>query len=132
MVDYVQDTLGHLARWLFIMGKYDQQVCNGGHRQWINNGYAGLDEADLPPSFTAQDLPFLCDLVRDSRRFLSNDLIGRYIGIFDNMEKLNRKRVSWSDDDDDYFDNFDELDNYYYTVNEQFMKELNAYVATKF
>lgn len=40
MLDWVEQTYGRIARLMIQMGKYNQQVCNGGHHQYYNNGYA--------------------------------------------------------------------------------------------
>jgi len=36
----VSDKLGTFAQWLVLIGKYNQQVCNGGHLQYKWNNYA--------------------------------------------------------------------------------------------
>lgn len=40
MVKWMKDTYGELAALAVLIGKYNQQVCNGGHSQYVFNGYA--------------------------------------------------------------------------------------------
>lgn len=43
MLDYVENTMGKEARLLVQLGKYNQQVGNGGHLQYHDNRYDGSD-----------------------------------------------------------------------------------------
>lgn len=40
MVDEAEKTFGEMAKLLILLGKFNQQVCNGGHIQYYDNGYA--------------------------------------------------------------------------------------------
>ena len=40
MIDYMADTYGEIFAGLILIGKYNQQVTNGGHTQYYGNGYA--------------------------------------------------------------------------------------------
>ena len=40
MIDWAAQTYGEVVKFLILIGKYNQQVCNGGHIQYFDNGYA--------------------------------------------------------------------------------------------
>lgn len=40
MIDYMAETYGEIFAGFILVGKYNQQVCNGGHFQYYDNGYA--------------------------------------------------------------------------------------------
>lgn len=40
MLEWVEKTYGAFARLMIQLGNYNYQVCNGGHRQYYDNGYA--------------------------------------------------------------------------------------------
>lgn len=40
MINHIENEYGELAACMILLGKYNQQVCNGGHSQYFNNGYA--------------------------------------------------------------------------------------------
>ena len=40
MIDYMAETYGEIFAGFILVGKYNQQVCNGGHFQYYGNGYA--------------------------------------------------------------------------------------------
>jgi len=42
IVKNTTDEFGLFASWLVLIGKYNQQVCNGGHLQYQMNGYSDL------------------------------------------------------------------------------------------
>ena len=43
MVDWVGENFGEFAKMAILLGKYNQQVTNGGHVQYFDNGYAPYD-----------------------------------------------------------------------------------------
>ena len=47
MLDWMEDNFGPLAKMAVLVGKYNQQVCNGGHYQYHDNAYSySFDEED--------------------------------------------------------------------------------------
>ena len=44
MIDFMEKNYGKLSALAVLLGKYNQQVCNGGHCQYYDNGYATGDE----------------------------------------------------------------------------------------
>lgn len=43
MIDYAANSFGKFAALALLVGKYNQQVTNGGHMQYFHNGYASRD-----------------------------------------------------------------------------------------
>lgn len=43
ILDWFEDTYDSFAKFAVLIGKYNQQVCNGGHIQYFDNGYANGD-----------------------------------------------------------------------------------------
>jgi len=51
ILNWFEIEYGELARFAVQIGKYNQQVCNGGHYQYYHNGFAGdnnTDDSDIP------------------------------------------------------------------------------------
>jgi hypothetical protein len=48
MINFMSSNYGDFSALMILVGKYNQQVCNGGHIQYYNNKYCGSDEAGLP------------------------------------------------------------------------------------
>lgn len=44
MLEWVREKYGNFAVLAILLGKYNQQVCNGGHMQYYDNGYASRDD----------------------------------------------------------------------------------------
>lgn len=59
MVDWVGLEYGSFAKLCILMGKYNQQVLNGGHGQYFDNGYAGGD-----PGRPDEGLPLHYEMMR--------------------------------------------------------------------
>lgn len=44
MFNYMEEKFGSLAKMAVLIGKYNQQVCNGGHIQYHDNAYSHSDD----------------------------------------------------------------------------------------
>jgi len=44
MIEWMRNKYGNFAVLAILLGKYNQQVCNGGHVQYYDNGYASRDD----------------------------------------------------------------------------------------
>lgn len=44
MIEWMRKNYGDFAVMAILLGKYNQQVCNGGHMQYYDNGYASRDD----------------------------------------------------------------------------------------
>ncbi len=75
ILNWFETNYGSLAKFAVLIGKYNQQVCNGGHIQYFHNGYAdgeGGFMSDHDPSS-----PFHSELISLYRRadIGDNDLL---------------------------------------------------------
>jgi hypothetical protein len=128
---------GDLAAFAVLIGKYNQQVCNGGHYQYFDNGYAGKNmDQDISLHKVLIDL-FPIELLNEKDLF-QNTIIQKVYTILNkfNVVLYNEEDI---DDDDDYSDdivaNFNELedlDNEYYEVSDQFMILLENFFEAKY
>jgi hypothetical protein len=127
---------GDLAAFAVLIGKYNQQVCNGGHYQYFDNGYAGKNmDQDISLHKVLIDL-FPIELLNEKDLF-QNTIIQKVYTI---LNKFNV--VLYDDDDGDHYysnnykvDNLKELrdlDNEYYEVSDQFMILLENFFETKY
>lgn len=64
MITWVTKTYGTLVAFAILVGKYNQQVCNGGHVQYFDNGYGGGTPGN--PDF---EIPLHQQLVRYMAEF---------------------------------------------------------------
>ena len=44
MIEWMRNKYGNFAVLAILLGKFNQQVCNGGHMQYYDNGYASRDD----------------------------------------------------------------------------------------
>jgi len=44
MIEWTREKYGDFAVMVILLGKFNQQVCNGGHMQYYDNGYASRDD----------------------------------------------------------------------------------------
>jgi hypothetical protein len=119
---------GIFVEFMLLAGKYNQQVCNGGHSQYIFNGYAGTgnnwyeedgDEPDLTLHFR------MCELM-DELKFNRTVLGRRIVNIYNAFPKallkwLNLYKKERYEDDGP----LDKLDDIYYAINQEWMNHLN-------
>jgi hypothetical protein len=134
---WVELELGKLAAFAVLIGKYNQQVCNGGHAQYFDNGYASGDggcfvDHDLDCPLHAKMVSLFQELKFDSTK------LGREVlAILEDfkVENITDFHHEWDDDLDEeveYEDgthpqvvNGGELDDRYYKINEKWMEYLN-------
>ncbi len=115
MIQYMRLTYGELAAFAILCGKYNQQVENGGHLQYFDNGYAGSERRGLR---SPDNDPLHQFMIRLAKSFgLEEDEIGKkVIDIWKEFELI--------DDGDGNFTPYrsDALDTKYYQINDAWMK----------
>lgn len=114
MVDYMGAKYGPLARLAILAGKYNQQVCNGGHSQYVFNGYAASNHDNNADLHNA--------LVSLTREYATPEIKESLLPI---IEKL--KLVKDGDEYDAW--EGDSLDDEYYKIDERIMKQWEAFFA---
>lgn len=124
MLNYMKHTYGDLAMWAVLIGKANQQICNGGFIQYFDNGYASEGKGGFSSrhSTTLELHDIACNGIEET------DLIKTEVGktVHEIFEEFYIER----DEDEGYILNDDELSNLddrYYEVNEEWEKLLNHF-----
>ncbi len=106
LIQKFQDQVGDLAAFAVLCGKYNQQVENGGHLQYWDNGYAGRESV-------------LHDKMMDLMETLGAHKTAQGAEVYRVMSAFDGQ--AW----DDYENPYDHLDDAYYEVCEEWMSFLN-------
>lgn len=141
MINWVQFNYGDLAAFAILAGKYNQQVCNGGHMQYYDNGYASGSGGF--GSTRKEDCPLHTKMVKlfESLGFSESAPGSKVYGIMSEFkigseyEQNDYYNCDDEDDDDDWDEedgelvyfvvNGDDLDNRYYKVNDEWIEFFN-------
>lgn len=142
MVKWVGKNYGEFVKFAVLVGKYNQQVENGGHYQYILNAYTGRENYGCPDP----EIPLHKELVALMQSFgLDKTEIGKKV--YDIMFEFEPEvdcdeyveEEYWDDEEGEYYveeeENMDygtveyygleELDNRYYEINDEWMEFLN-------
>lgn len=144
MVDWAAETYGEFVQFFILIGKYNQQVCNGGHIQYFDNGYAdgtGGCFSDHDPDITLHK-----EMVQFFEQFgLRQTPIGAQV-----HDVISRFRIELAtedefccDDEEEGFsrddgyragdvlntDELDQLDERYYKISDEFCTFMEEYAA---
>ncbi|WP_295021137.1 hypothetical protein [Sulfurimonas sp.] len=148
-LEWYKNEYGELAQFAILIGKYNQQVCNGGHIQYFDNGYAdgksGFAKQHDPDSPLHQTLTVLFSqsglrdntstavfnilqefrIALDTKEFLEED-------VYDEEGNHYLDRVN----NDDYGEVINthylsKLDKAYYEICDEFMAILEQYFKEK-
>lgn len=98
-----------------VLGNLNYQVENGGFVQYLDNGYAEAADWFMRSAFDNLDT--------ESTKIVST-LVGRF------YSRLGLYYMTRYSEYEDYPD-FDDLDTEFYTVNEQFMADVEVYLQSK-
>lgn len=138
MEDMLQYALefGSVVQLAVLLGKYNQQVTNGGHSQYFDNGYSG-DHKYKSRNYYNYDVPRSVRMLELMQKFKLDTLprgekVAAYIGEFidrtQSFESGNSYDSYYEDcEEDDSMPNYDDLDTAYYEINEDWMKDLEQY-----
>ena len=130
MLSWIEIEYGRVARMLIMFSRYGGQVCNGGHMQYFENGYA----SDGGGCFDKHDTS--CKLHRRMLR-LMDELHLNTTELGKQIEQIAREFLHIAakdeahdyDDDEEYQDPYDNLDGRYYAINEAWDAYLDKYLA---
>ena len=115
---YVDNTYGYLSMFSILLAKYCYQVNNGGHAQYIYNGYASSNSRGCSGDYKDLDKhKIFIKLFKD----LNLDIIlpnGRKA--LNIISKLTRDSRKWDKLDDHWYDD----------INEDIMEDFNNYLKT--
>jgi hypothetical protein len=124
-LQWFETKYGELAKFALLVGKYNQQVCNGGHIQYFHNGYTdGKGGCFISHD---EDIPLHKELIKlFSNANLDNDTAKKVLQILYDFEV---------DLDEDYElinrSYLDRLDHRYYELDIQLMNTLEQYFKNK-
>lgn len=130
MLDFVRLTYGEIAMLAIMVGNYNYQVENGGHMQYLDNGYAseGKDPRKDPNCGLAQQL---LDSLKKTKLStlehgkITTEILSEFID-----RTVNRDFNDRDDYEEDDYANYDDLDGRYYKINELWMKEFENYLKS--
>ena len=125
ILNWFETTYGSLSKFAVLIGKYNQQVCNGGHIQYFNNGYAdgkGGFMSDHDPS-----IPLHKELIQlFTNANLDDDISQQVLRILKCFEIELDEEEELED-----FSYLSTLDSRYYQINDAFMNILERYFESK-
>jgi len=148
MLENCEKKFGTFARFLVQLGKFNQQVCNGGLYQYWDNGYASARSGGC---FSHHDNDELHDwLVYHAAQYLpvmnlkhGEQLLELFNKIyFDVDEEQYTVEEVYCEDEDEYYNEevpnenygqpctymFDKYESAYYDMNEELMEEVESYL----
>lgn len=124
ILDWFEKTYDSFAKFAVLIGKYNQQVCNGGHIQYFNNGYANGDGGCFNEH--SSSIPLHKELIRLFKQTELKDEISIKV-----LEILIKFEIEQEDDEILNYEYLQVLDKRYYQINEQFMDLINEYIKEK-
>jgi hypothetical protein len=86
MVDYMEKKYGSFTKFIILAGKFNNQVCNGGHTQYYENGYADRKDTGFGDDHDPE-IPLHKEMVELMQKFNFNNIsVGR--PVFEIMDAL--------------------------------------------
>ena len=161
MIKAVSLKYGFLFGGLILIGKYNQQVCNGGHTQYYYNGYADgsgncMSNQDFDHPLHKDLIFWLKELIARKEEYQINgedleilcevkDIIIDFINLPIDTEEEIEEEI-WDDEEDDYildiypnndygqmdYMDADKLDKRFYKVNQKLMDFLEKFCNNLF
>lgn len=133
MIQDASEKYGEVMELALLLGKYNQQVTNGGHKQYLDNGYSGTHK----PSYS-YDYDYEVPLTRRLENLMLQyglDKTERGAAVMVCVKEFINRTYAWDQeyysDPDEYEEepmpNYDDLDDAYYLVNDLWMKDLERY-----
>jgi hypothetical protein len=157
MINHVEKEYGEFVACMILLGKYNQQVCNGGHSQYYNNGYAdGLggcfSERDFSHPLHKKIIKFIKNLepkeeieilLRNKLYVILNSFQDAHIDTDEKIweqeeyydeeeEEYQNEEVEVNNDDYGQFINYDlirKLDDDYYKINDYLLVWYNKLIS---
>jgi hypothetical protein len=125
ILNWFETTYGSLAKFAVLIGKYNQQVCNGGHIQYFHNGYAdgkGGFMSDHDPS-----IPLHKELIKLFMKTNLDDDISQQV-----LRILKCFEIELDEEEElEDLSYLSTLDSRSYQINDAFMNILERYFESK-
>lgn len=107
---WVQETYGDLARFAVQMGKYNQQVQNGGHAQYYFNGYAAAHSDGCDSEHNDTELhDWMLDFMLEDEHLKKLKLTKTVHEIASVELKFNEEETYWGDEEQDIYNEDGEI-----------------------
>ena len=112
MIDYMAETYGEIFAGFILVGKYNQQVCNGGHFQYYGNGYADgkggcFSDRDFDHPLHRRLISWFEKIIKENQdKDYINDLnnafivVKKFMDISIDTEEYIEEEVYYDDDED--------------------------------
>jgi len=127
MTSWMRIEFGVLAEFCILAGKYNQQVCNGGHEQYFDNGYASCGEDRYP----YEECELHLRLIRHAKKLgVDGDEIGKKV--YEIWKRFRLRDYGFDDDDHDRVADGDELNRDYYAINEEWEQHFSKLLKDAF
>lgn len=130
MVEWTKETFGEWFAMMILLGKYNQQVCNGGHIQYLDNGYASVSMRGWG---SHDDIGLHQEMESYFEKFWLKELPEgeKVFEILKEFRPETRPAGEYDEYEDEmFYGQFDELDNRYYKIEEEWMNQLNEYAKS--
>ena len=145
IIEWIKEVYGEFAQLLVLLGKYNQQVCNGGHYQYYHNRYTGIEEneteaqihlhkklvtllskSELKDAISLQVLKLIDEfyIELDTEEYIEEEIFEDEGIIYDEYENSNYLEVVNTD-------MLSRFDTEYYAVNEEFMEIVEQHIKDK-
>ena len=125
ILDWFEDTYDSFAKFAVLIGKYNQQVCNGGHIQYFDNGYANGDGGCFYKH--SSSIPLHNELIKlFEKTELKEDELSLKV-----LKILKKFEIEEEDDEILNYDYLRALDSEYYKLCNEFMELINDYIKHK-
>jgi hypothetical protein len=129
MVEYAGE-FGEVVELALLLGKYNQQVQNGGHSQYFFNGYGGTPsrrhdyDYSVPLTNRMVGLMVKYGLDRTPHGIVVATIAKEFINRTESFNLDDR------DEGDDWMPDYEDLDEKYYVVDDKWMEYLERYFHT--
>jgi hypothetical protein len=119
MLKYVGDNYGELAQFAILIGKFNQQVTNGGHSQYYFNGYSSTEEFDYKKKINHDIHKLLINMYKSEKELTKYSW---YNELYDILDKGKTGKIGRSSE---------ALDSRYYEICDQVHDDLAKYFETR-
>lgn len=122
-------SFGEIIEFAVLLGKYNQQVTNGGHSQYFDNGYSGSHPQDdydynTPLARRLEELMLKYQLNETSRGCVVADCVRDFIN---RTHAWNVNEHDPDENGDVLMPSYDDLDDAYFQVSDAWMLDLERY-----
>jgi len=139
-LEIIKTKFGLLPYFCILLGSYNGQVCNGGHMQYFDNGYASSKSRKKYDGSDYDNVNLHEKLLRLFKFLKIEQCVPKKLGekVYSIMKDFDFDCVAfecyngddgqYNENDNDKHDYLEELDNRWYDVTEEFINKFNEYL----